>query len=93
RVIGLPGERIEIKDGHVYINGLLLSEEYLAPGVTTSVFTAIFQDVLLGADEYYVLGDNRPYSQDSRFFGPVNKKDITGEILIRFYPFSRFGIP
>ena len=93
RVIGIPGDHIVIKDGCVYIDDQLLTEEYLDPEVTTSAFSDAFQDVLLADDEYYVTGDNRPYSKDSRFFGPVKKKDITGEVLIRFYPFSRFGKP
>lgn len=93
RVIGIPGDHIVIKDGCVYIDNHLLTEEYLDPEVTTSAFSDAFQDVLLADDEYYVMGDNRSHSQDSRFFGPVKKKDITGEVLIRFYPFSRFGKP
>jgi signal peptidase I len=49
--------------------------------------------VTLAADEYYIMGDNRQQSQDSRYFGPVKKKDISGEVLIRFYPFNRLGKP
>ncbi len=93
RVIGLPGEHIEIKDGHIYIDNQILPEDYLADGVTTEPFADVFQNVRLADDQYYILGDNRPHSQDSRFFGPVNKNDITGEVLFCFYPFSRFGIP
>lgn len=93
RVIGLPHETVEIREGHVYIDGELLPEDYLAENVVTRPIVDDFRKVKLAADEYYVLGDNRSQSQDSRYFGPVNKKDIMGEVLIRFYPFSRFGRP
>lgn len=93
RVIGLPGEKIEIRAGHVYINDDLLQEDYLAPEIKTIVVSERFNSIVLAEDEYYLLGDNRSHSQDSRYFGPVKKADITGEVLLRFYPFDRFGVP
>lgn len=93
RVIGLPGELVEIKDGLVHIDGNVLEEGYLPAGLKTDAVRDEFRSVTLAADEYYIMGDNRPQSQDSRYFGPVKKKDISGEVLIRFYPFNRLGRP
>ena len=93
RVVGLPGEHLEIRDGRVYIDGQPLDEPYLAPDLVTEARVAAFADIVLAEDEYYVLGDNRPDSSDSRVFGPVAKRDIIGEVLIRIYPFNRIGRP
>ena len=92
RVIGLPGDFIEIKDGYVYRNGERVEEIYLN-NVDTSERKTEYSKVLLGEDEFYILGDNRPVSLDSRTFGPVERKRIVGEVLIRFYPLDHFGKP
>lgn len=91
RVIGLPGETIQIKDGMVYINGELLGEKFgkdiiLDPGIAKEPIT-------LGEDEYFVLGDNRNNSRDSREsdIGVVNKKQIKGHVLLRIWPLKHFG--
>jgi len=94
RIIGLPGERITIKDGQVIIfnqeftEGKILKENYLEPGVET--WGDI--DITLGIDEYYVLGDNRASSKDSRIFGPVSRHFIVGKTWVRGWPFSRFSV-
>ncbi|MDI9470452.1 MAG: signal peptidase I [Bacillota bacterium] len=93
RVIGLPGERVEIRDGAVYINGERLAEPYLAESVVTEPRLVGFADLTLAANEYYVLGDNRPDSSDSRVFGPIREDDVIGETLIRVFPLDRFGRP
>lgn len=93
RVIGLPGDHIELKDGAVYRNGEKLDEPYVAEGKTTRILDRRFSDVILGEDEYFLLGDNRTVSLDSRRFGPVKKHNIIGEVLIRVWPFDRFGSP
>lgn len=93
RVIGLPGERVEIHDGVVFINGVQLAEPYLSAGVQTTAFDEAHANVLLGDDEYYVMGDNRPKSLDSRRFGSVKKSDIIGEVLVRIWPFDSLGSP
>lgn len=92
RVIGLPGETVEIADGEVKVyndefpNGKILDETvYLDQD-----FTAASQTVTLKSDEYYLLGDNRSSSLDSRFFGPVNESQIVGRVWIRGYPIDRW---
>ncbi len=95
RVVGLPGEMIEIENDRVSIRneqspgGFFLDEsEYLSPTVRTEGK----QKIQLADDEYYLLGDNRSASRDSRFFGPVSKSLITGKVLLRAWPFDRFDI-
>ncbi len=92
RVIGLPGDTIEIRDGKVWRNGVMLEEKYLTE-TDTSPRNELYSDLTLKDNEYYVLGDHRSVSLDSRTFGPVTKDRIIGEVLIRFYPFSEFGVP
>ncbi|MHB1485617.1 MAG: signal peptidase I [Saccharofermentanales bacterium] len=92
RTIGIPGDTIEIKDDAVFRNGEKLVEPYLHD-VKTVEREPKYSHVTLGDDEYYVLGDNRTVSLDSRTFGPINKSRIIGEVLIRFYPLKTFGKP
>ncbi len=87
RVVGLPGETIEGRDGAVYVNGQRLAEPYL-PTPTT---TAPFAPRTLGDDEYFMMGDNRGSSEDSRVFGPIARRDFVGEAFFRFWPISRVG--
>lgn len=89
RVIGLPGETIQIIGEDIFIDGKLLEENYGKdpiddPGVARVPLT-------LGEDEFFVLGDNREVSEDSRIFGPVEKENISGHVVFRIYPFSSFG--
>ncbi|OGY51260.1 MAG: signal peptidase I [Candidatus Buchananbacteria bacterium RIFCSPHIGHO2_02_FULL_45_11b] len=94
RVVGLPGEEIRISAGQVYIHGQnnpggeVLAEDYLAPG--TKTLGEVF--VKIKAGEYYLLGDNRSASLDSRMFGPVKRDQIIGKTLLRGWPLSRFGL-
>lgn len=93
RVIGLPGERIYIdKDGVIYINGEVLQESY-GLGKIEKAGRASHEIILLD-DQYFVLGDNRNESIDSRSdeVGNVNIKDIEGKVILRIYPFDRFGV-
>jgi signal peptidase I len=92
RVIGLPGDQIEIKNGMVYRNGTPVVEEYLGD-VLTMEKNEQYSNVILDTDEYYVMGDNREISLDSRYFGVINQSRIVGEVLIRFYPFKSLGKP
>jgi len=96
RVIGLPGAKAQIKDGAVYVynqahpDGLRLDEAYLLAGTLTYGLSG--DVVTLSENEYYVLGDNRNASKDSRSFGPVDKKFITGRVLLRGWPFNKVGV-
>ncbi len=93
RIIGLPGEQVRISDNHViiinkqYPKGLLLDESYL-PNSAQTLSVGNNTSAVLGADEYFVLGDNRLASSDSRFWGPVPSKDIIGKVFIRAFPFQ-----
>ena len=89
RVIGLPGEHVQIENGNVYINGELLNEPYLQDGVTTT--STIFTDFVVPEGYIFVMGDNRADSMDSREFGCIPISKVESKVWLRFYPFSRFG--
>ena len=90
RVIGLPGETVQIIDSVIYINGEQLKEDY-GKGVYFLAGSAE-QPVVLGEDEYFVLGDNRINSIDSRYaVGKVRRSQITGRAVFRVWPLSGFG--
>ena len=96
RVIGLPNETISCKDDVVYINGEPLEEPYLENEYANSqraslgYFTADFDEVTLGDDEYFVMGDNRTNSTDSRYVGAFLRENITCKDVFIYYPFSNF---
>jgi signal peptidase I len=91
RVIGVPGDRVVVRNGGVWVNGEALSEPYLAGGIQ-SACAGRWCDVLLGPNEYFVMGDNRPNSSDSRIWGPVTNSQIVGKAWLLYYPFSEFGL-
>lgn len=93
RVIGLPGDTIELMDGVVYRNGELLEETYLPANTHTEIRNPDYAKVTLGPDEYFVMGDNRAVSLDSRSIGPIPVDHMIGEVLLRFYPWQDFGQP
>lgn len=82
RVIGLPGETISSANGHVYINGKELSEPFLPPGTETNGI----RTQKIPPNEYFVMGDNREDSSDSRVFGPIPKSLIVGKVFFRIWP-------
>lgn len=91
RVIGLPGETVQIIDGYVYIDGEKLDENYGKEVIEEAALAA--EPVILGEDEYFVLGDNRNASEDSRFpdVGNIKREDIIGKAWVRIWPLTRVG--
>ncbi len=88
RVVGLPGETIEARDGLVYINGRLLDESYLPRGTLTTSLPLR----TVPADQYFVMGDNRNNSKDSRFIGAIAGHLIVGRAFVRVWPLSGLGL-
>lgn len=89
RIVALPGEKVEIKNGAIYINGGILKEAYLGSEAYTP--TDNIKVKVLGASEYFLTGDNRTGSSDSRIWGPARKEDLIGRTRFILYPFSNFG--
>lgn len=90
RVIGLPGEKVQIKDGKVYIDTKLLDEPYLH-GIATPTTNAVYTDITVPQGYLFVMGDNRSGSVDSRMIGCIPMNKIEGRVLIRIWPLNRFG--
>jgi signal peptidase I len=89
RIIGLPGEEVTIENGVVKINGKVLDESFYLPA---SVQTSGFISIKLDKDEYFVMGDNRDFSSDSRRWGPLPRKLIIGRVILRLFPFNGIKI-
>lgn len=92
RVLAVPGDTIEVRDNHIYVNGVALAEEYIPPDFETlpGAYTRN-GPVTLGPDEYFCVGDNRPYSSDSRAWGPVTRDLIVGKAFFRYWPLTVAG--
>jgi signal peptidase I len=88
RIIGEPGDTVELVNGQVFVNGAQLEESYLPEGTLTRPSGAGQSVWTLGSDEYLVFGDNRANSQDGRFFGPVPRGNIIGRAFVKFWPLS-----
>jgi signal peptidase I len=89
RVVGLPGETLEIESGRLYIDGKRIAEPY----VPASFFDgSSFGPIQVQGDEYFVMGDHRDSSNDSRVFGPVPRKFIYGKAVFAYWPVDHFGI-
>ena len=84
RVIGLPGEEVELRNGTVYIDGVLLEEPYL-----TERDSSTAEAEVMGEKEYYVMGDNRRSSRDSRDWGGVPEENVRGKVWVVYWPFSQ----
>lgn len=87
RLIGLPGETLEVKEGVVYVNGKELKENH-----PMNLDYSNFGPVTIPADSYFVMGDNRPASADSRFWGFLPKKHLIGRAFLRIWPIAKFGL-
>lgn len=91
RVIGLPGDHVQIKNGKVYINEEELKEDYLQSGIITDDAEGMFSDIIVPENTVFAMGDNRNSSVDCRAFGCIPLERIEGKVLIRFWPLNEFG--
>lgn len=89
RVIGLPGEHIEIKEGKVFVNGEVLQEDYLQPGIVTD--SLVYNDFIVPENCVFAMGDNRNHSTDCREFGCIPLEKIESKVWIRIWPLSLWG--
>ena len=94
RIVAKPGETIEIRSNAYYVNGKRLNEPYLAPDVYMfgGSFLRENEVYTVPPGDYFVSGDNRPHSSDSREFGPIAKEDFVGKAILRYWPFSEAGV-
>lgn len=93
RVLGLPGETVEVRDNAIWINGQKLEEDYVPADFVILPGAATANRVLtLGPSEYFVVGDNRPYSSDSRVWGAITKDEIVGRVFFRYWPPKAMGV-
>ena len=93
RILAVPGESVEVKNNGIYINDALLSEPYIPNSYKTLAGEFSKNRVVrLGANEYFAVGDNRPYSSDSRAWGPIIREDIVGRAFYRYWPLQAIGV-
>lgn len=94
RVLALPGDTIKVENNNVYINNQPVNEYYLPPGVSTNAGAYLTEGTVVSVapDQFFVLGDNRNHSSDSREWGYVPRKDIIGKVFLRYWPAQSAGI-
>jgi len=94
RVIGLPGETVSIISGKIHVNGREISEIYLPENRLTYGGRFLDDNMTISVPDgrYFVLGDNRPHSSDSRDFGPIAKEEFIGKALLKYWPFTELGV-
>jgi len=92
RIIGLPGEEMTVHDNHIFVNGQVVEEPYIPTDFQTLPgFATKDKSITLKMNEYFVSGDNRPYSSDSRSWGPITKNEIVGKAFFRYWPVPTAG--
>ena len=93
RVIGLPGDKIMVKNGIVYLNNIPLQEDYisLSTPLMPNGFLIEGRPIIVPENSVFVMGDNREVSSDSREFGPIQITSIIGQVFYRYYPFNKAG--
>lgn len=93
RIIGLPGETIKVEDNGIFVNNNRLDESVYLPADYETEAGAFTKDreITLGDDEYFASGDNRPYSSDSRAWGPIHRDDIVGKAFFKYWPSAVVG--
>lgn len=94
RVIGLPGDEIELLRGHFYVNGQQLDEKYISSTLITKegTFLKEGEPTIVPADSYFVAGDNRGVSNDSRYIGFIRNEWMQGKVVFRLWPLDKFGL-
>jgi signal peptidase I len=92
RVIGVGGDTVDIHGGHVFVNGVQISEPYVFEGQPTQMSGSGSEKWTLGPTQLFVMGDHRQASQDSRAFGPIDKSAVIGRAWIRYWPLNQFGL-
>jgi signal peptidase I len=96
RIIGVPGDTVEVKDGKVFVNGTAIDEPYLFRGedgqVEPTDATSNQHRWTVGPGELFVMGDHRQVSEDSRYFGPIPQSSVIGRAVLRYWPLSSFGL-
>ena len=94
RVIGIPGDKVMIKEGQVYLNGKILDQSFLPAGVMTTEETYLQEgvEVTVPNGQYLCFGDNRPNSRDGREFGPIDKKSIVGKAFLVYWPIGSISL-
>lgn len=94
RIIGLPGDRVKVQNGKIYLNGSELNEPYLTGSITTNPgsFLREGSDITVEEGHYITIGDNRPASSDSREWGFITKGEIIGKVFFRYWPATEIGL-
>lgn len=95
RIIGLPGDTVRLSGGKVFLNGQPLNEsDYLDPTIASGPesYLSENQDLVVPAGKYFVMGDNRPHSSDSRDFGPIGAEEFIGRVVFRYWPLTKLGV-
>ena len=93
RIMAVPGDQVELRQGKVFVNGQEVPEPYLSPGTVTQPGPYIRGRVIsLESNQYFVMGDNRDHSSDSRAWGPITREDIVGRVFFRYWPPQKSGL-